>query len=157
MQHPDPEEPFVVEVDTETGVGAVLSQHIGKPPILHPVTYYSCKLLPAERNYDVGSRELLAVKSAVEEWRHWLDGLFFNRCNFQITSRPGSWNAKPDVLFGMYEVSISELVIDRFRILPTEFIIGAVQWDFEELRGPHGCYLLVRFSITSCSPVDVAE
>ena len=31
-------------------------------------------LSPAERNYDVGDRELLGVKLALEEWRHWLEG-----------------------------------------------------------------------------------
>ncbi|KAK3517182.1 hypothetical protein QTP70_000778 [Hemibagrus guttatus] len=25
-------------------------------------------------NYDIGNRELLAVKLALEEWRHWLEG-----------------------------------------------------------------------------------
>jgi hypothetical protein len=34
----------------------------------------SLHLNPAERNYDVGNRELLAVKMALEEWRHWLEG-----------------------------------------------------------------------------------
>ncbi|CAJ0921996.1 unnamed protein product [Ranitomeya imitator] len=29
---------------------------------------------PAERNYDVGNQELLAMKWAFEEWRHWLEG-----------------------------------------------------------------------------------
>ncbi|XP_049332441.1 uncharacterized protein LOC125800254 [Astyanax mexicanus] len=29
---------------------------------------------PAERNYGIGDRELLAVKLALEEWRHWLEG-----------------------------------------------------------------------------------
>ncbi|KAL0150500.1 hypothetical protein M9458_054317 [Cirrhinus mrigala] len=32
------------------------------------------KLSSAERNYDVGNRELLAMKAALEEWRHWLEG-----------------------------------------------------------------------------------
>ncbi|KAI2644950.1 Transposon Ty3-I Gag-Pol polyprotein [Labeo rohita] len=32
------------------------------------------KLSPAERNYDIGNRELLAIKLALEEWRHWLEG-----------------------------------------------------------------------------------
>ncbi|KAK3512201.1 hypothetical protein QTP70_000471 [Hemibagrus guttatus] len=32
------------------------------------------KLTAAERNYDVGNRELLAIKVALEEWRHWLEG-----------------------------------------------------------------------------------
>ena len=31
-------------------------------------------LSAAESNYDVGNRELLAVKVALEEWRHWLEG-----------------------------------------------------------------------------------
>lgn len=26
------------------------------------------------RGIDIGNRELLAVKAALEEWRHWLDG-----------------------------------------------------------------------------------
>ncbi|XP_038133603.1 E3 SUMO-protein ligase ZBED1-like, partial [Cyprinodon tularosa] len=32
------------------------------------------RLSPAEQNYDVGDRELLAIKLALEEWRHWLEG-----------------------------------------------------------------------------------
>ncbi|KAL0147094.1 hypothetical protein M9458_057618, partial [Cirrhinus mrigala] len=75
LTHPDPDLPFVVEVDASTtGVGAVLSQHHGTPPRLHPCAYFSRKLSPAERNYDTGNRELLAIKLALEEWRHWLKG-----------------------------------------------------------------------------------
>ncbi|KAI2657473.1 Transposon Tf2-11 polyprotein [Labeo rohita] len=57
-----------------SGVGAVLSQAVGEPPILHPCAFYSRKLSPVEQNYDVGNRELLAIKLALEEWRHWLEG-----------------------------------------------------------------------------------
>ncbi len=28
----------------------------------------------SEKNYDIGNRELLAIKLALEEWRHWLEG-----------------------------------------------------------------------------------
>ncbi|KAJ8359222.1 hypothetical protein SKAU_G00157470 [Synaphobranchus kaupii] len=67
--------PFVVEVDaSELGVGAILSQHSPLDRKLHPCAYFSCVLTSAERNYDVGDRELLAVKLALEEWRHWLEG-----------------------------------------------------------------------------------
>ncbi|KAK1787470.1 hypothetical protein P4O66_002945 [Electrophorus voltai] len=54
--------------------GAVLSQRQGTPPQLFPCAFYSRKLQPAERNYDVENRELLAVKLALEQWRHWLEG-----------------------------------------------------------------------------------
>ncbi|KAL0192813.1 hypothetical protein M9458_011109, partial [Cirrhinus mrigala] len=75
LRHPDPDLPFTVEVDASTtGVGAVLSQAVGEPPILHPCAYFSRKLSPVEQNYDVGNRELLAIKLALEEWRHWLEG-----------------------------------------------------------------------------------
>ncbi|KAK3505934.1 hypothetical protein QTP70_019263 [Hemibagrus guttatus] len=75
LRHPDPDLPFVVEVDaSSSGLGAVLSQRHGEPGKLHPCAYYSRKLTAAECNYDVGNRELLAIKAALEEWRHWLGG-----------------------------------------------------------------------------------
>ncbi|KAI2667412.1 Transposon Tf2-9 polyprotein [Labeo rohita] len=59
LTHPDPNLCFVVEVDAATlGVCAILSQW-------------------REQNYDVGNRELLAIKLAFEEWRHWLEGAQF--------------------------------------------------------------------------------
>ncbi|KAI2653667.1 Transposon Tf2-9 polyprotein [Labeo rohita] len=75
LRHPDPNKPFIVEVDaSNTGVGAILSQRHGDPAKIYPCAYFSRKLSPAERNYDVGNRELLAMKLALEEWRHWLEG-----------------------------------------------------------------------------------
>ncbi|KAK3517180.1 hypothetical protein QTP70_000775 [Hemibagrus guttatus] len=75
LRHPDPELPFVVEVDAScSGLGAVLSQRHGEPGKLHPCTFYSRKLMVAEGNYNVGNLELLAIKAALEEWCHWLEG-----------------------------------------------------------------------------------
>ncbi len=75
LVHPDPDKAFVVEVDASTtGVGAVLSQQQGTLTRLPPCAFFSRKLNPAERNYDIGNRELLAIKLALEEWRHWLEG-----------------------------------------------------------------------------------
>ncbi len=71
---PDPSRQFVVEVDaSEVGVGAILSQRSSSDDKMHPCTYFSHRLSPAERYYDIGNRELLAVKLALEEWRHWLE------------------------------------------------------------------------------------
>ncbi len=75
LHHPDPSIPFVVEVDAfNTGIGAVLSQRQGDPAKMFPCAFYSRKLSSAERNYDVGNCELLAMKAAIEEWRQWLEG-----------------------------------------------------------------------------------
>ncbi len=75
LVHPDPDKAFVVEVDASTtGVGAMLSQQQGTPAKLHPCAFFSRKLSPAERNYDIGNRELLAINLALEEWRNWLEG-----------------------------------------------------------------------------------
>ncbi|KAK3527495.1 hypothetical protein QTP86_023021, partial [Hemibagrus guttatus] len=73
--HSDPDRPFVVEVDaSSSGLGVVLSQRHGDPGKVHPCAFYSRKLTTAEVNYDVGNRELLAIKEALEEWSHWLEG-----------------------------------------------------------------------------------
>ena len=72
--HPDPTKPFIVETDASGfAVGCVLSQtHTdGK---LHPCAFYSRTLSPAERNYDIHDKELLAVKTAFAQWRHLLAG-----------------------------------------------------------------------------------
>ncbi|KAK3530803.1 hypothetical protein QTP70_002830 [Hemibagrus guttatus] len=80
--HPDPDRPFVVEVDaSSSGLRAVLSQQHGDPRKVHPCAFYSQKLTTAAVNYDVGNWELLAIKAALEEWRHWLEGA---RYPFQV-------------------------------------------------------------------------
>ena len=73
--HLDPERQFIVEVDaSNTGVEAILSQRSAGDSKVHPCAFYSHRLSPAEQNYNIGTKELLAVKLALEEWRQWLEG-----------------------------------------------------------------------------------
>ena len=61
LMHPDHDRPFTLEVDaSQYTLGAVLSQwnDAGK---LQLVGYFSKTLIPAERDYDVYDRELLAL------------------------------------------------------------------------------------------------
>ncbi|KAI2652427.1 Transposon Tf2-6 polyprotein [Labeo rohita] len=136
LTHPDPDLPFVVKVDASTtGVGAVLSQHHGTPPRLHPCAYFSRKLSPAEMNYDIGNRELLAIKPALEEWQHWF--------NFSITYRPGSKNVRADALSRLAEGETNTETPSP--IIPDHLIISPIEWTeppavaTPEPRAPPGC------------------
>lgn len=73
LRHANPQEPFFMEPDaSDFAVGAVLMQsEEGK---LHPIAYHSRKLNPAERNYTIHDKELLAIIDALRAWRHHLQG-----------------------------------------------------------------------------------
>ncbi|KAK3571175.1 hypothetical protein QTP86_004922 [Hemibagrus guttatus] len=129
LRHPDPDLPFVVEVDaSSSGLVALLSQRHGEPGKLHPCAFYSRKLTAAEANYDVGNRELLYIKAELEEWRHWLE--------FLVTYRPGSKNCKADTLSRQFEASSEPVQPDL--ILPVTVILAPVRWSLmEEIRRAH--------------------
>lgn len=75
LKLPDPTKQLIIEVEaSEVSLGAVLSQVHGEPSRLHPCPFFSRKLSSAECNYDIGNRELLVVKAALEERCHWLEG-----------------------------------------------------------------------------------
>ena len=73
LRNPDSNKPFIVETDASNfAVGAVLSQEFdGK---LHPIAFLSKSLTKCQRNYQIYDKELLAIKVALEEWRHYLEG-----------------------------------------------------------------------------------
>ena len=58
---------------SQYALGAILSQK-DKQGKLCPVGYYSKTLIPAECNYDVYDRELLALVCTLQHWRHLLLG-----------------------------------------------------------------------------------
>lgn len=156
---PDLQQQFVVEVDaSDSGVGAVLSQR--REGKLHPCAFFSHRLSPAERNYDVGDRELLAIKLALEEWRHWLEGatqpfivwtdhrnLEYLRAAKRLNPRQARWA----LFFTRFNFSItyrpgsrnvkpdalsrlydsSEAEPEPGPILPASCSIGTVTWEIE--------------------------
>uniref|UniRef100_A0A0W0F853 Reverse transcriptase-rnase h-integrase n=1 Tax=Moniliophthora roreri TaxID=221103 RepID=A0A0W0F853_MONRR len=71
---PDVDKPFVIEADaSKWATGAVLRQK-GVDGEWHPCGYLSKSFSPAERNYEIYDRELLAIYRALTEWRHYLMG-----------------------------------------------------------------------------------
>jgi transposase InsO family protein len=76
LRYYEPELPTMVETDASNGVLAgVLSQQDSKSKLWHPVAFFSKTMQPAELNYDIHDKEMLAIIRALEEWRAELEGL----------------------------------------------------------------------------------
>jgi Reverse transcriptase (RNA-dependent DNA polymerase)/RNase H-like domain found in reverse transcriptase/Integrase zinc binding domain/Chromo (CHRromatin Organisation MOdifier) domain len=74
LRHFDFDRPAVVETDSsDFGVGGLISQR-DEDGVLHPVAFFSRKLLPAELNYEIYDKELLAIVDSLTTWRHYLQG-----------------------------------------------------------------------------------
>lgn len=121
--------------------------------------FFSCRLSPAEHNYDVGDRERLAIKLALEEWRHWLEGaqhsvlVWTDHKNLSYIQsakrlnprqsrwspvfsrfnlyRPGSRNTKPDTLSRIHSPDDSQK--EPATILPPSCLVASVTWEIEDL------------------------
>ena len=70
---PNDDDPFMVECDaSDFAIGAVLSQkQNGK---WHPVAFLSKAMNETERNYEIYDKELLAIMTALNDWRQYLLG-----------------------------------------------------------------------------------
>lgn len=182
LHHPDPSLQFLVEVDaSNTGIGAILSQRQSSTAKLHPCAFYSRKLNAAERNYDVGDRELLAMKAAFEEWRHWLEGanfpfsvltdhknLEYLRSAKHLNPRQARWS----LFFSRFDFSVTyrpgskntkadalsrihedeQISSEPESILPFKVIIAPVQWDIMTLIQQHNSQ---HAPPTTCPPDKV--
>ncbi|KAL0165649.1 hypothetical protein M9458_037493 [Cirrhinus mrigala] len=160
--HPNPDLPFTVEVDaSSTGVRAILSQQPDNSPVLHPCAFFSRKFNPAEADYDIGNRELLAVKLALEEWRHWLEGarhpftvltdhknLQYLRTAKRMNSRQAQWalfftRFNFTITYRPGEKNVPADALSRLHappeeeetpdaILPGYVFVSPIQWESEE-------------------------
>ena len=74
LAHPNESKEFLVEVDaSDYALGGVLSQYSDQNELV-PVAFFSRQMVPAERNYEIYDKELLAITVALKEWRHFLQG-----------------------------------------------------------------------------------
>jgi len=74
--HYRPDRPTRLETDSSDGVvAAVLSQLYENDNEWHPVGFFSKTMLPAECNYPIHDKEMLAIVRALQEYRAELEGL----------------------------------------------------------------------------------
>lgn len=78
LAHADPSRPFFLETDaSDFAISGILSQYNTAETKPHPVAFFSRQLRPAEINYDVYNKELLAIIESFTEWRYYLVGATF--------------------------------------------------------------------------------
>src|SRR5882724_803411 len=60
--HFNPDNPIVVETDaSDYVIAAIISQISPNNGYIHPITFYSHSMQPAELNYEIYDKELLAI------------------------------------------------------------------------------------------------
>ena len=129
--------PTRIEVDASGfATGGVILQKCDDD-LWHPVAYRSESMSEAERNYEIYDREMLAIIRALEDWRHFLEGLPFeiisdhknleywrtakdltrrqarwalwlSRFDFILTHKPGKTNTQADPLSRMSSHAVSD-------------------------------------------------
>ena len=77
LRHFDPDLPIVIEADASDHVTAGIISQQDAEGILKPVAYFSKRMNPAECNYEIYDKELLAIIRCFEQWRPELEGASF--------------------------------------------------------------------------------
>jgi hypothetical protein len=76
LKHFYPALEVIIETDTSNfAIGCILSQKHNQR--LHLVAFHSKRMKPAEKNYDIHDKELLAVVEAIKHWHPYCHGAQF--------------------------------------------------------------------------------
>ena len=75
LRHFDPSKETIVECDASDFVSSGILSQYDSDGTLHPVAFMSKKYDPAECNYEVYDKELLAIVRCFEDWRSELQGI----------------------------------------------------------------------------------
>jgi hypothetical protein len=143
---PDPTKPFTVTTDaSDLAIGAVLSQDHGKGN--QPIAYESRKLSPAEQNYPVHEKELLAIVHAIKLWRIYLEGQKFTiitdhasleyiKSQTTLSRRQARWlETLQSVTYEVkYKPGKTNVVADALSRIPYLSNISAITINFEDLQ-----------------------
>jgi RNase H-like domain found in reverse transcriptase len=74
LAHFHPDRPTLLETDaSDYAIAGILSQY-DDHHMLHPIAFRSRTLTPAERNYEIHDKELLAIRDCFAAWRQCLEG-----------------------------------------------------------------------------------
>lgn len=77
LRHFDPDLPIIVEADASDYVTAGVLSQKDEDGKVRPVAYFSKRMNPAEGNYEIYDKELLAIIRCFEQWRPELEGASF--------------------------------------------------------------------------------
>ena len=75
LEHYHPDRESILETDVSDGVVFSILTQKQKDDLWQPVAYYSKTMQPAECNYAIYNKELLAIVRAFKEWHIELEGL----------------------------------------------------------------------------------
>lgn len=74
LKHYNPLRQLVLETDaSDYAIAGILSQ-VHNDGRTYPIAFFSRKMTPAELNYEIHDKEMLAIVSSFKEWRHYLEG-----------------------------------------------------------------------------------
>jgi hypothetical protein len=74
LRHFDHSREVIIETDLSDYVYARVLSQMNDEGVLHPVAFFSKKHSPAECNYDIYDKDLMAIIKALEEWRPECEG-----------------------------------------------------------------------------------